>query len=71
MEQDPAVEGLVAPAGLLVLRGLRSYRVGLVPNGKRVSGVGDGVRLRWRRKALEGKPQERIRHETRPIGSGR
>jgi hypothetical protein len=35
------------------------------------NGAGDGVRLRERKKALEGEPQERIRHETRPAGSGR
>jgi hypothetical protein len=35
------------------------------------SGAGNGVRLRGRNKALKGEPQERIRHETRPVGSGR
>jgi len=29
------------------------------------------TRLHERRKALEGEPQERIRHEIRPAGSGR
>jgi len=33
--------------------------------------AGDGVRLRGRNKALKGEPQERIRHETRPVGSER
>jgi hypothetical protein len=35
------------------------------------NGAGDGDRLHERRKALEGEPHERIRHETRPAGSGR
>jgi hypothetical protein len=34
-------------------------------------GVGDGVRLRGRNKALEGEPHERIRHEIRPASSER
>jgi hypothetical protein len=34
-------------------------------------GVGDGERLHGRSKALKGEPHERIRHETRPAGSGR
>jgi hypothetical protein len=40
-------------------------------NDMRGSGAGDGVRLRGRKKALKGEPQERIRHETRPAGTGR
>jgi hypothetical protein len=35
------------------------------------NGAGDGERLHGRSKALKGEPQERIRHETRPAGSGR
>jgi hypothetical protein len=35
------------------------------------NGAGDGCRLRERNKALKGEPQERIRHATRPAGSGR
>jgi len=35
------------------------------------SGVGNGVRLRERGKALKGEPHERIWHETRPAGVGR
>jgi hypothetical protein len=34
------------------------------------TGVGDGVRLHERGKALEGEPQERIWPETRPAGTG-
>jgi hypothetical protein len=33
--------------------------------------AGDSVRLHGRSKALKGEPHERIRHETRPAGSGR
>jgi hypothetical protein len=35
------------------------------------NGAGDGERLHGRSKALKGKPHERIRHETRPAGTGR
>jgi hypothetical protein len=35
------------------------------------NGAGDGELLHERSKALKGEPQERIRHETRPAGSGR
>jgi hypothetical protein len=41
------------------------------PQRQEGNGTGDGVRLRGRSKALKGEPQERIRHETRPAGSGR
>ena len=35
------------------------------------NGAGDGVRLHGRSEALKVEPQERIRHEIRPAGSGR
>jgi hypothetical protein len=40
-------------------------------NAMRGTALEDSVRLRERKKALEGGPQERIRHETRPAGSRR
>ena len=35
------------------------------------NGVGNCVRLRKRSNALKSEPQERIRHEIRPVGVGR
>jgi hypothetical protein len=77
VEQSPEGEG--RSAGLPIMSG----RVGclhLACSGGQVrgafqrqegNGAGDGVRLHGRSNALEGEPQERIRHETRPAGSGR
>jgi len=35
------------------------------------SGIGDGIRLHERSKALKGEPHERIWHEIRPVSEGR
>jgi hypothetical protein len=56
--------------------GARDGRSGLGSYGKAFqhqegNGAGDGERLHGRSKALKGEPQERIRHEKRPAGSGR
>jgi hypothetical protein len=56
--------------------GARDGRSGLGRYGKAFqhqegNDAGDGERLHERSKALKGEPQERIRHETRPAGSGR
>jgi len=34
------------------------------------SGIGDGIRLRERKKALKGEPHERIWHEIGPVSDG-
>jgi hypothetical protein len=49
----------------------RLGRVGRTFQRQEGNGAGDGVRLHGRSKALKGEPQERIRHETRPVGPGR
>lgn len=57
------------PEGGGCSRGLTIVRVNEQQKRQEGNGVGNDGRLRGRRKALEGKPQERIRHEIRPAGS--
>lgn len=79
-EQNPEVGGFSAGLNSTVSVPLARFgatwsvsAVRLEQAVQRQEGIdaGDGVRLRGRKKALEGEPHERIWHETRPAGPER